>query len=118
MMSLQQINDANRDAAVHASVDNQEPFICTAQDIATWKNGRGLPIPFPYLGDYDPPGYEMDGEPLFVDTSGFGEVGEAALTAGQMLDALRPNVGYAFTSIGQFQAYLQPYRVLKLRGQV
>jgi len=116
MMSLNQINDANRDAAVHAAVDRTEPFVTTSQDIATWKNGRGFPLPFPYLGEYDPPGYEMDGEPLFVDTSGFGTSDEPALSVDQMLNALQPGTGYAFTSIGQFQAYLQPYRVLKLRG--
>jgi hypothetical protein len=115
MMSLDQINHRNREAAVYASADKLEPFIVTAGDIAEWQAGAGLPLPFPYIGDHDPAGYEPAGRALFVDTSGIGESNESALTLEQLLSTLEPDTGYAFTSLGEFQGHLQPYRVLKYR---
>lgn len=56
-------------------------------------------------------GYELI-DTLFVDTSGFGEDGESALTFDQLQDTLKeilkdnPTIYTAFTGTGQFQAYM------------
>ncbi len=71
MMSLQQIESSNRDAQERAAVNNTRPFIVSSENIATWKAGRGFPLPFPFIGDHEPEGYEPEGNALFVDISGF-----------------------------------------------
>lgn len=115
MMSQSTIRQMQQDARERAALENTTPYLVAAEDIEAWKRGIGLPIPFPMIGDYEPAGYEPVGDALFVDTSGFGAPDEPALTVTQMLDALQPDMCYAFTECGQFQAYLQPYRIVKYR---
>jgi hypothetical protein len=109
MMSLETIDKMTRDAGRDACQQKLTPYLVWPQDLEAWKQGRGFPIPFPMIGDYVPEGWEADGEPLFVDTSGFGSPGEPALTMLQLLDAIEEGKGYAFTQQGQFQAYLQAF---------
>jgi hypothetical protein len=115
MMSQSTIRQLQQDARERAALEDTTPYLVAAEDIEAWKRGIGLPIPFPMIGDYEPPGYETDGDALFIDTSGYGAPDEPALTVSQMLDELKPDRCYAFTEVGQFQAYLQPYRIIKYR---
>ncbi len=110
MMSLQTIQKLQQDAHEDAAREGKMPYIVEQEDIDAWREGRSLPVPFPFIGDYDPPGFTAEGEALFVDTSGFGEPGEPALTHEQMFDKLVPGTGYALVEVGQFQAYIQPFR--------
>jgi len=110
MMSLQTIQNLQQEARKTAAKEGKKPYIVENEDIASWKAGRSLPIPFPNIGDYEPPGFTEEGEALFVDKSGFGVVGEPALTLEQMLDELIPGMGYAIVEEGQFQVYIQPFR--------
>jgi hypothetical protein len=41
-----------------------------------------------------------------VDSSGFGEAGEPALTLRQFLGKIKTGCGYAITEAGQFQVYI------------
>jgi hypothetical protein len=104
-----------QEARERAALENTTPYLVAAEDITAWKNGIGLPFPFPMIGDHEPAGYETDGDALFIDTSGFGADNEPALSVSQMLDEIKPDRAYAFTECGQFQAYLQPYRIVKYR---
>jgi hypothetical protein len=115
MMSQSTIRQLQQEARERAALENTTPYLVAAEDITAWKNGIGLPFPFPMIGDHEPAGYETDGDALFVDTSGFGGDDEPALSISQMLNELKPDMCYAFTEVGQFQAYLQPYRIVKYR---
>jgi len=109
MMSAQQINSVNDEKSEYARKFREIPYTIWPGDIDNWKTGKNLPVPFPHLGDYIPDGFETDGEPLFIDTSGFGASDEPALTQDQLFDTLETGKAYAFVSVGQFQAYLQQY---------
>ena len=110
MMSLETIDRMTRDAGREACERQQKPYLIWPQDLEAWKRGEGFPIPFPMIGDYVPEGWEPDGEPLFVDTSGLGSPNEPALTLPQLFEKLEVGRGYAFTQQGQFQAYLQKFK--------
>ncbi len=110
MMSLETIEHMTREAAREACEQQEKPYMVWPEDIVAWKEGRGLPIPFPMIGDYVPEGWEPEGDELFVDTSGFGSSNEPALTITQLLDKLEVGRGYAFVRMGQFQAYLQKFK--------
>jgi len=59
----------------------------------------------PFIGYRTPRGYKKL-RTYFVDSSGFGSVGEPALTFGQFCDRVRaagPGYGYAIIESGQFQ---------------
>jgi len=109
MMAPEQIDHDNRENAAAAAKFHHVPYMIWPGDIEKWRAGESLPIPFPNLGDYVPNGYELDGAALFIDTSGFGETGEASLTQDQVFDRLEVGKAYAFTEVGLFQAYLQAY---------
>jgi hypothetical protein len=109
MMSPETIDKMTRDAARDACEQQQKPYLIWPQDLEAWKRGEGFPIPFPMIGDYVPEGWEAEGEPLFVDTSGMGSANEPSLTLPQLFEKLEVGRGYAFTSQGQFQAYLQKF---------
>jgi hypothetical protein len=110
MMSLETINSTNRERALESAKFRHVPYMVWPQDIVDWKAGKGLPIPFPHLGDYVPDEYELDGDAWMVDTSGFGSPNEPALTLDQLLDKLVAGRAYAFVEVGQFQAYLQQFK--------
>jgi hypothetical protein len=59
----------------------------------------------PFLGSYVPEGWYIE-DGLFVDSSGFGAPGEAALTAAQFLQKLEVGKGYAVIESGEFQVYV------------
>ena len=60
------------------------------------------------LGDYTPKGYKIVNT-FFVDSSGFGQEGELALTLGQFLGKVKVGRGYAIKEVGQFQVYINEY---------
>jgi hypothetical protein len=100
MMSLEAIKQVSREAAEKAALDNLEPYIVWNEDLDYMP-----PFPFPFLGDYDPPGWTKVNE-FFVDSSGFGTPGEPALTSEQFKQKIVIGHGYAVTEVGQFQAYV------------
>ncbi len=60
------------------------------------------------LGDYTPTGYKIVNT-FFVDNSGFGQVGEMALTFSQFLNKVKKGYCYAIKEVGQFQVYINEY---------
>ena len=73
------------------------------------------PFPIPFIGDYEPEGWVKRDE-HFVDSSGFGEPGEPALTGEQFIELIHDRMrehadegnmpGWAITEVGQFQVYV------------
>ncbi len=61
------------------------------------------------IEDYKPKGYEFV-EDLFVDNSGFGVPGEAALTRTEFIKKIKEGFGYAITGVGQFQVYVSVFK--------
>jgi len=108
-MSPEAIRDLSQEAARKAAAEHLVPYIVWPDDLRNWKAGLGFPLPFPFIGDHEPEGYEPIGDALFVDTSGLGDPGEPALTSSQLIDRIQVGKGYALTTLGQFQGYLQTY---------
>jgi len=64
----------------------------------------------PNLGSYTPKNWEKTSKQYFVDSSGFGSVGELALTFAQFVRQVELGYGYAIISAGQFQVYVAQYK--------
>lgn len=117
MMSPSYIRQIAREAAETAAEQGQEPFVYFNAEEAIHDSVR-----IPFLGDYVPEGWETIGDPLFVDSSGFGSASEPALTREQYRAAVAERIetarsegytsGFAVVEAGQFQVYVQEYRQL------
>lgn len=59
--------------------------------------------------EYKPVGWEF-AEDLFVDNSGFGQPGDAALTGTQFIAKVKKGFAYAITDVGQFQVYVSVFK--------
>lgn len=119
MMSLAEINRANREATKQAVRNGKHPAVPTAEQRACFATGE-LSAPgfkIPNLGCCIPEGWTLtDVDPFFVDTSGFGREGEPALTQRQFalkLAELPEGDGVGLTEAGQFQAHVAVYRRMK-----
>tara|TARA_R110000765_G_scaffold195591_1_gene301054 strand:- start:5 stop:382 length:378 start_codon:yes stop_codon:yes gene_type:complete len=115
MMDLETIHNVSQEQAAIAANENKIPLIITKEDI-DYENVRGIPSLGTYLPDDwervsletwpDRGIYMSDNEgfgALFVDSSGFTEAGEAALSLEEFIKALVPDLGYAIVEEGQFQ---------------
>lgn len=114
MMSLEQIQSQNRLAARKARAKGVLPVYLTRADLGS--DAFSWTLKIPYIGNMRPKGFKAVGEPLFVDSSGFGRVGEPALTVEQarqtMMQMLKEHGGlaWAVVSAGQFQVYVQAFK--------
>lgn len=98
MMSLSLIEQLSREAGEKAAKQNREPLVAFCdKDEAVVK--------CPNLGNYYPKGWTLTNR-LFVDKSGFGLVGEPALTVEQFIGKVKEGLGYAIIEEGQFQLYI------------
>ena len=115
MMSAGAIRQFQLDAAKRAAQQGLKPFVIyDDKEIDSFP-----PFPFPFIGEHKSKGWsKLRGqEDLFVDTSGFGSDGEAALSIGQLKAELRrliaahagQTLGFALVAVGQFQGYLRVY---------
>jgi hypothetical protein len=105
MMSLQQIRQVSREAAVKAARQRRIPYVITAED----KTDRSH-VMLPFLGDYVPKGWlRTERDELFVDSTGVGGPNEPAMTSAQMFDQFTVGLGYAIVEAGQFQVYVAEY---------
>ena len=125
MMSSDQISSEAERHARKAKRNSKVPhFLSALGDDAI----RAECARIPFLGDYVPNGYERvhvgetfgdnygygtaDHAYLFVDSSGFGERGELAMTVSQFAEFVQrhPGYGYGIIEAGQFQIVLGVYR--------
>jgi hypothetical protein len=103
MWSLEVIDYLNQQAARKARKRHKTPLVPDGPEaVEDW-----LPLPFPSLGNYDPPGWERTEDSWFVDKTGWGRPDEPALTWDQLKDQLQeyiaenPAHGFAITEEGQ-----------------
>ncbi len=108
MMSGEQIRSIASKFARKARRLGTRPLVIRSRDNLIALRGGTKKIPF--LGDYVPEGFYLE-EELFVDSSGFGRPGEAAMTQEQFLDKLEIGKGYAIREAGEFQVYVGVYGV-------
>ncbi len=73
------------------------------------ENGKLGSAPIPDIGDDRPEGWELE-EELFVDSSGWGESGEAALTVDEFTEKIKAGYGYATIAHGQFQVHVGVFK--------
>ena len=112
MMSLAGIKQASGEAAEAASAAGMSPYVpWDADEIDEWP-----PFPFPELGDLEPEGWqELTELQMFVDSSGFGQEGEGALTIRAFIEKCKAirlddhRRGFAIGDVGQFQLYVKVY---------
>lgn len=102
MMSIEYIRQQSHEAGVYAEGMGLEPWVYHQS------NTVEAPFPFPFLGDYVPEGWTLT-ERHFVDSSGFGQPGEPALTVDQFIDLIeerREGTGWGIVESGPFQVYI------------
>lgn len=63
----------------------------------------------PFIGDQRHKQWELIDE-LFVDSSGFGQSGEPALTIDAFRAKIKAGLGYAVIDAGQFQVYVGVFK--------
>ena len=103
MMSLSSIRQMSREACRKAAKAGAFPYVPLHED----EIDAFPPFPFPFLGDYRPKGWKLV-DTLFVDSSGFGEDDETALSVPQLKAKLRElqrsgkTYGYGIVEAGPF----------------
>lgn len=97
MYALETINAMNDEATRKAKHRGVRPLVAD-------HDGQRFGL-VPTIGDYTPRGWKLI-ETLFVDSSGFGECGEPALTLDQFYAKVKAGYGYAAVEAGQFQVYV------------
>lgn len=132
MMDIYTIRSLAKDAGRAARRGGNEPSVFTQEQIDRAKAGNRDAISgIPNLGTYLPKGWKrvslaMDyvGDPhgiymgdnegkgaFFVDKSGCGAPGEAALTLTEFIKRLKPGLGYGVVEEGQFQVKVGAFAV-------
>ena len=111
MWSLEMIDYLNQEAARDARQQEREPYVPALHDIAMMP-----PFPFPNLGPHVPPSWErVEDATWFVDSSGWGDPSEPALTAEEFRSDLRayiqehPGHGFGIIECGQFQCHVAAF---------
>lgn len=100
MHSLYEIKRQNAEAGKKAKRSSKKPLI--------GKKAKANLKAIPDIGDHEPDGFTETGT-FFVDHSGFGSEGGAALTITQFIAKVKDDHYYAITSTGQFQLYITEY---------
>lgn len=118
MLDLQAIRALSNAEAVRAAKAQRQPYVFYgAADLARYRSKR-RPWPFPSLGSYRPPGWQLV-DAIFCDSSGVGEEGEPALTRSQLWRRLEQDLdrgyGYAIIEEGEFQVYVGVFRKKRAR---
>jgi len=142
MMSLETIDAMSRKAARDSARDGRVPLIVWQEDIDAIREGRNARNGgIPFIGSRCPRGWkrvrlsDIDEKvtsrdwshgvtsggnhgygSYFVDSSGWGSGGEAALTIGEFADRMIPGYGYAVEFAGQFQVNVAVYKKVSVDG--
>jgi hypothetical protein len=95
MFSLETIKSMNREQARKAKGKSPLVYDGVPEDLRS----------IPNFGDYRPKGWKLT-ETYFVDSSGWGQSGEGALTFDEFTRKAQVGKGYAIIEAGQFQVYI------------
>lgn len=101
MMSLESIIEENKQAEDIAKAHDTQPYVAVVNADTQVRSS-------PYIGDYRPVGWKQI-DTHFVDSSGLGSPGEAALTSEQFVAKVKASHGYAIISMGQFQVHIAEF---------
>ena len=105
MYSLEVIKEMNQEAMNQAIDNNKVPVNVFSNGIVNPQKVKNIPS----IGDFRPKNFELVNE-YFVDSSGFGAVGEMALTFNQFLEVVKEGYFYAIIETGQFQVYIGEFK--------
>lgn len=105
MMSIGQIEDNARKMARISRRERIVPVTFTEAELVAMRKGYKAPRTIPMIGARTPKGWKLL-QKHFVDSSGFGAPGEAALTQTAFFERMQPGLGYAVVQAGQFQVYV------------
>lgn len=106
--TIKHINAERKEEIESGNVDHEHAVpLLIEEDGELPEGSAGIP----FIGDYRDPEWAVvpDHEALFVDTSGFGNDSEPALSQSQFLAKLEAGYGYALIEHGQFQGYVQKF---------
>lgn len=106
MYGLETIQAMNKDRCKEATKLKLAPLVASTK--LCLEDIRKMPN----FGDFRPKGWKLVRE-LFVDSSGFGEKGEMALTIEQFLEEIKRFHGYAIIEEGQFQVRIGEFMRVK-----
>lgn len=135
MHTLEYIQQLSSEAAHKASIEGTEPYLISDWEIEDIAENDDIDHirNMPFLGDYCPKNWQRVNIPslnlpdnhgmykadnngygaFMVDSSGFGETGEPALTICELLDRMLligTGYGYAIVETGQFQVKIGVYK--------
>jgi hypothetical protein len=102
MRSLNEIVAESNRYYRQAKRDKAQPYIAK-------KDGDEGVFKAPFLGPYLPKGWQKV-DCHFVDSSGFGQDGEAALSIRKFLSIVKEGYGYSIREAGQFQVYINEFK--------
>ena len=105
MLSVMDIRDLQEQACAKACQRNLIPYVVWPQDVGNIASLKRIPN----FGTYRPSGWEYL-QSHFVDSSGFGEEDEPAMTAQAFANSLVVGRAYAIVSVGQFQVYVGEFQ--------
>jgi hypothetical protein len=113
MMSAAAIYQLQAEATAKAARANKKPYVLWPEDLAVAKTDPAAVCQLiPFLGEFVHPNWERvpDEDPFFVDSSGFGQEGEPALTIREFFSKLRAGDALGIVEAGQFQVYIARYQ--------
>ena len=99
MMGLEMIKELNAKRGAEAKVFGKMPFMLYTEEQKNFLDK------IPNIGDFRPKGFKLVSE-FFVDASGFGAQGEAAITFDEFVKQAKVGKAYAIICAGQFQVYI------------
>ena len=125
MMSIEQIRQESQRAASEAASEDKRPLFIDQFDLELARRGNYAHLSIPFIGTYLPEGFkrqEIDQDlsgvysgdnngygAFFVDSSGFGGPGEAAISLARMFEVMEKGY-YAIVEAGQFQVKVGMFR--------
>ena len=86
----------------------KKPLLFKTKEEITFENMRKIPL----ILTKEINGYENTNT-FFVDSSGFGQEGEMALTINQFLKEIKVGYAYGIIEAGQFQVYISEFKLNK-----
>jgi hypothetical protein len=108
MMDTDTIRALADEQAERAAREGHTPYV-PWDEVEVAEYGFIRPVPFPNIGSYSPPGWELVEHEL-VDKTGMGEDWEPALTLSQLKawinEGMGHSYGYAIIEEGEFQVVI------------
>ena len=106
MMGLEMIKELNAKRGAEAKVFGKMPFMLYTEEQKNFLDK------IPNIGDFRPKQFKLIQE-FFVDASGFGAQGEAAITFQEFVKQAKIGKAYAIIAAGQFQIWVGEFEKME-----